>query len=303
MVSSGCVCRSLWRAARLAVAIRGCLEQSTPTIRSAADGCQANVLVWLFVVRMPRSIAACPGYGQTGFVQFRVLVRAVSPRSGDSISVVSILGSFEVHSPAHGKSFKIDIVDGLDSIHLDCIEQQWRPLIDRQYKAALLQYFLLPEASQNADAFRNILATLGIPDEHWDWRKKCSFAPATNRKPYAILCGDQVEAVMMLEFGRKARLGTAGAPLVYVDYVSAAPWNRGVIQSPERFQGLGTMMMGTVVAISRMLNCDGRCGLHSLPSAEGFYRRIGMTELDVDPSYHNLRYYEFDEQASRVFTG
>jgi hypothetical protein len=217
--------------------------------------------------------------------------------------VVSILGSFDVHSPEHGKPFKVDIVEGLDSSHLDHIDQHWRPLIAQQYKAALLQYFLLPEASRNDDAFRDILARLGIPDQHWNWRKKCAVAPGSNRKPYAILCGDQVEAVMMLLFGRNARLGATGGPLVYVDYVSAAPWNRGVIQSPERFRGLGKMMLGAAVAISRMINCDGRCGLHSLPSAKGFYRRIGMTEFGIDPSYYNLRYFEFDEQAARAFTG
>ncbi|WP_321793275.1 hypothetical protein [Burkholderia pyrrocinia] len=217
--------------------------------------------------------------------------------------MVSILGSFDVHSPEHGKLLKVNLVEGLDNAHLDYIDQRWRPVIAQRRNLALLQYFLLPEASQTEQAFRDILARLGIADEHWDWRKKCSFAAGTKRQPYAVLCGGEVEAVMMLQYGHKARLGAAGDSLVYVEFLSTAPWNRRVIQFPQRFRGLSKLMLGTAVAVSRMQNCDGRCGLHSLPSAEGVYRRYGMAEFGLDPTKDNLRYFEFDEQAAHAFTG
>jgi hypothetical protein len=217
--------------------------------------------------------------------------------------VVSILNSYNVDSPEYGKPLKIDVVEGLDNVHLDYIEQQWQPLLKRQYQSALLQYFTLPPTLQTEDAFRAILGNLGIPDEHWDWRKKCTYAPATNRKVYSLLNGEHVEAVMVLLFGRNARCGAPNLPLVYVDFVASAPWNRTAIQRPERFHGMGTMMLGAALAVSRMHGLDGRCGLHSLASAEGFYRRIGMKEFDMDPSYHDMRYFEFDSQTARAFTG
>ncbi len=217
--------------------------------------------------------------------------------------MVSILGSYDVSSPEHGKSFKIDVVEGLDAAHLDYIEEHWRPVIVRQYNLALLQYFLLPEAQQTEDSFREILGKFGVPDQHWDWRRKCAIAPGSQRKAYAILNGQHVEAAMVLLFSRTSRAGTPGQPLVYVDFVSAAPWNRAQIQKPERFRGMGTMMLGTAVAISRMHNMNGRCGLHSVRSAEGFYRRIGMDDLGIDPDYHEMRYFEFDAQAAQMFTG
>ena len=61
------------------------------------------------------------------------------------------------------------------------------------------------------------------------------------------------------------------------------------------------MLLGTAVAISQMQGLDGRCGLHSLPLAEGFYRRAGMQDLGIDPKYHDLRYFEFDAAAARAF--
>lgn len=214
-----------------------------------------------------------------------------------------ILSSYDVDSPEHGKPFKIDVVEGLDNAHLDYIEQQWRPVMDRQYKVALLQYFLLPQTSQTDEVFRDILGKLGIPDRHWDWRRKCAVAPGSNRKPYAILNRGHVEAVMMLLFGRNSRTGTTNPPLVYVDFVATAPWNRAAIQRPERFRGMGKMMLGTAVEVSRTHNLDGRCGLHSLVSAEGFYRRIGMKDFGIDPTYHGMTYFEFDAQSARTFTG
>jgi hypothetical protein len=211
------------------------------------------------------------------------------------------LASYEVDSPEHGKPFKIDIVEGLDVAHVDYIEQNWRPVMDRQYRVGLLQYFLLPVALQTDDSFRDILGKLGVPDRHWNWRLKCAVAAKTNRKVYGMLNGGHVEGVMVLELGHTARC-TPGLPLVYVEFVAAAPWNRSAIQRPERFRGVGTLMLGAAVEVSRMQGLDGRCGLHSLVAAEGFYRRIGMKDFDIDPSKEGMRYFEFDAPAAKVFT-
>ena len=216
--------------------------------------------------------------------------------------MISILASYEVDSPEHGKPFKIDIVEGLDSAHIDYIEQSWRPVMDQQYRLALLQYFLLPVAHQTDDSFRDILNKLGIPDRHWDWRLKCAVAAKTNRKVYGLLNGEHVEGVMVLELGHTDRC-TPGLPLVYVEFVAAAPWNRSAIRRPERFRSMGTLMLGAAVEVSRMQGLDGRCGLHSLLAAEGFYRRIGMKEFGIDPSKEGMRYFEFDASAAKTFTG
>ena len=212
-----------------------------------------------------------------------------------------ILESFDVGSPEHGKSFKIDLVEGLDEDHIKYIEDQWGPLIRRQYKTALLRYFMQPSALQTDATFKEILGTLAIPDQHWDWRTKRTVAAGTNRKVYGLLNAGHVEAAMMLLFAPHSRDAAQGLPLVYVDYVAVAPWNRTAIQSPERFRKLGTVMLGAAVEVSRTLGMDGRCGLHSLPSSEGFYRRIGMKDLAIDPNYHHLRYFEFDAHAAMRF--
>lgn len=215
--------------------------------------------------------------------------------------MAKILASYDVRSPELGRSLKIDVVEGLDPVHLDHIEQAWTPLFKSQRDKAVLEYFTeLAEVEQTHAAFVTILGRMGIPDSHWDWRLKCTFAPGTQRQAYGLLNGDQVEAAMMLASGHQTRLGNLGEPLVYVDFLSTAPWNRATIQRPERFRGMGTMLLGTAVEISRLQGLEGRCGLHALPSAEGFYRRTGMQDLGADPAYMDLHYFEIDAATARA---
>ena len=44
---------------------------------------------------------------------------------------------------------------------------------------------------------------------------------------------------------------------------------------------------------SQELGYQGRVGLHALPEAEGFYRRIGMPDYGSDPEKEGLVYFEY----------
>lgn len=214
--------------------------------------------------------------------------------------MATILESYEVESPEHGRSFKLDLVDGLDSVHIDFIEQQWEPVLQRQYDLALLSFFQLPAASQTEEKWAEILGKFGAQDSHWKWRIKCSVAPGTNRRIFALLNVGDVEAAMCLFFGKQSRDANP-LPIVYVDYVAVAPWNRKEVQNPLRFRNFGTVMLGAAIAVSMSMGLEGRCGLHSLPQSEGFYRRIGMADFGIDAAYLSLRYFEFSNQAARIF--
>jgi hypothetical protein len=60
------------------------------------------------------------------------------------------------------------------------------------------------------------------------------------------------------------------------------------------------VMLGAAVELSRTLGLDGRCGLHSLPQSEGFYRQIGMRDFGLDTA-KPLRYFEFDAPGAQRF--
>ncbi len=59
-----------------------------------------------------------------------------------------------------------------------------------------------------------------------------------------------------------------------------------------RLRGVGSALITAAVALSDDEGFKGRLGLHSLPQADAFYRKIGMTDLGQDTAYQNLRYFE-----------
>ena len=216
-------------------------------------------------------------------------------------AVATILESFNIDSPQLGKTFKIDLAEGLDTTHLDFMDAHWAPAIRRQYNLAILQFFQLPAADQTPEKWIEMLGNLEVQDHHWKWRTKCSIAPGTMRRVFSLLNAGEVEAAMVLLTGETSRDPAIALPILYVDFVAVAPWNRKTFQSPLRFRHLGTVMIGAAVELSRTLGLDGRCGLHSLPQSEGFYRRIGMRDFGLDAAYSSLRYFEFDATAARNF--
>lgn len=215
--------------------------------------------------------------------------------------MATILESFDIHSPQHAQRFTIDLAEGLDQAHLDFMEAHWTPAIRRQRDLAILRFFQLPKADQTNEMWLGIQGDLEVQDKHWEWRTKCSIAPSTNRRVFSLLNGKEVEAAMLVLSGKNSRDPSAQLPILYIDYVAVAPWNRRAFQNPQRFRHLGTVMIGAALELSRALGLDGRCGLHSLPQSEGFYQRIGMRDFGPDAAYSSLRYFEFDAAAARNF--
>lgn len=215
--------------------------------------------------------------------------------------MVMILKSYDMDSPQLGRTFKVDLAEGLDVTHFDFMDAQWAPVLQRQYDLAMLHFFQLPTADQTSEKWVETQGNFGVQDKHWDWRKKSAFAPKSNHLVFSLLNASEVEAAMMLLFSKNSRQPGAPKSIVYVDYVAVAPWNRKPIQDPQRFKHLGTVMLGVAIQTSIRDGRDGLCGLHSLPQAEGFYRKIGMTDFGIDSAYSSLRYFEFSAQAAKNF--
>lgn len=103
-----------------------------------------------------------------------------------------------------------------------------------------------------------------------------------------------VQALMILE--TRAHLGRrAGKSIVYVEYLTVAPWNRETIQSPRRYSGCGRTLLKYAVQRSDALGSDGRVGLHSLPGSRAFYAGSGFTDLGPDEAEGGLHYFEYPD--------
>jgi len=172
-----------------------------------------------------------------------------------------------------------DLVDSIESNHLDDFEQLWRlhPGVQREQH------------------------------RHWDWRGKVAhFSGQLSYQFFVLECGGKTQGMMIVNTMKRCRLPQqANKHLVYVEYLEVAPWNRRSVVSNPTYKGVGTVLMAAAIQLSIDEGNHGRIGLHALPQADTFYRDVcGMTDLGPDASYnpqHPLRYFEMTESQSATF--
>jgi hypothetical protein len=140
----------------------------------------------------------------------------------------------------------------------------------------------------------------GLPcpeHSHWNWENKADNSALSDmvQTRFAIVYQDEIQGLMLVErMTQYAKLlPDKGKPIVYIKFLEAAPWNLALYTDSRKFFGVGRVFLRIAVDFSVGEGCDGRVGLHALPQAEAFYRTIGMTELDYDPTHENLRHFEF----------
>ena len=139
---------------------------------------------------------------------------------------------------------------------------------------------------------------------HWDWRKKTAAVQGLLAfRGFCVVAGGVTQGLAQVNLTKEAReAGQAGKPLVYIDYLEVAPWNRPDLGQQLHFRGVGTALLSAVVALSKEEDFRGRIGLHSLPQAEPFYQdRCGMTDLGPDAAYQGLRYFEMTPDQAQAF--
>jgi hypothetical protein len=122
-------------------------------------------------------------------------------------------------------------------------------------------------------------------------------------KGFSVSAQGETQGLAQVDLTKSAREANAsGKPLVYLDYLEVAPWNRPELGFTPRLRGVGTALVTAAVALSEEEGFKGRIGLHSLPQADDFYRRrCGMTDLGPDAAYQNLRYFEMTAAQARAF--
>ncbi|NJR67468.1 MAG: GNAT family N-acetyltransferase [Synechococcales cyanobacterium CRU_2_2] len=144
-----------------------------------------------------------------------------------------------------------------------------------------------------------LLREFGEDDKALSWRFKQQLAERQpNWECYAIESENLTQGLILLETQFHGSHFDWGQKLVYVETIMTAPWNRLQIQRPPEFKGVGRQMMQFAQQRSLALGYRGRVGLLSLPDAVGFYERIGMTRLELDPedivdAEENLPYFEY----------
>lgn len=189
---------------------------------------------------------------------------------------------------ASGRAVEASLVTPLNSKHIHDWQNRWRP----SHREALEH--LAAAGVQLADWSQH---------SHWSWeQKERAIKGLLAYQGYAVECNAVTQGLMIVNLTCTCRLpDQAGKPLVYVEFVEAAPWNRTQLGRVSQFRGVGSVLIAAAVNLSDQEGFNGRIGLHALPQADSFYRdKIGMTELGQDSHHHNLRYFELTQAQAEV---
>jgi hypothetical protein len=187
-----------------------------------------------------------------------------------------------------GDSVESELRDAIEDAQLVDWQTKWQPAL-----IAVLQE----------------LARRGVPPGqwpqswHWDWRQKTARVQGLLAfRGFSVVAQGETQGLAQVDLTKAAREASqAGKPLVYLNYLEVAPWNRPELGQQPRLRGVGTALLSAAVALSVEEGFKGRTGLHSLSQADDFYRRSSMTDLGPDPTYQNLRYFEMTAEQARAF--
>jgi len=171
--------------------------------------------------------------------------------------------------------------------------------------------FLNAEATwgpQRAAALQRLITARApahtIPQHwHWDWGRKAQRLNLLVYRGFGIEAGGQWQGLMLTSSaGHVARLPPDETkPLVYVEFVEAAPWNVIPFATSPKYKGIGIQLFEAAVRQSVAEGFKGRLGLHALRDAETFYSHRGMTNVGPDAQHQDLTYFELTAIAATSF--
>ncbi len=150
--------------------------------------------------------------------------------------------------------------------------------------------------SQIETIWKGMVVAAQEPDKSWDWAYKLRISQNDPRfEAYVVEIDRLTQGVVLIEtlWHRSQIDGLERRPLVYVEFLASAPWNRRYIEDPPYFVGVGRALLMFTRERSAQLGYGGRVGLHSVPESEAFYHRQGMPDYGHDPDKDGLIYFEY----------
>jgi hypothetical protein len=150
----------------------------------------------------------------------------------------------------------------------------------------------------------------GAYDRNWPWANEILASRCVDgRLCIVVVRGESLEAMLSLNANDyTSRLEPTGRPIMYVEYVSTAPWNDKsrttlpLILAPR----LGRYLLGWAVQLSREHGLAGRIGLHAEQTVASWYSgsTVGLTKDSLRQTTDGAwLYFEGDERWAQAFTG
>jgi GNAT superfamily N-acetyltransferase len=141
--------------------------------------------------------------------------------------------------------------------------------------------------------WKSMLEALKAEDTFWDWARKKQLALSDDRyEAYAIEQDELTQGLLWIETQHHRSQWAIGQPLVYVEALASAPWNRRLINPNPWLRGIGTVLLQFARKRSLDLGYQGRLGLHALRGSEAFYESRNMLNFGYDAD-REMVYFEY----------
>lgn len=183
---------------------------------------------------------------------------------------------------------------GLDNLRTLTLDQQWS-----SEKAKIIELLITnhPDEIANPIALKRRLIEYGLSDFHWNWSSKALMTATDEYQWFYLEAESMIQGVCIIFHPKSSRIDSNS--IFYIDYIAAAYRNRNRPNFHKRFSNVGKLLIAEAIRYSiQTLNLRPGFCLHSLPSAESYYRAIGMNEFESDPNYQNPRYFEACEKCA-----
>lgn len=196
-----------------------------------------------------------------------------------------------------GQIFDYEIKIGLDIPSVFKMQMDWS-----SEKSKILQELISKHGDklEDEDFAREVIIENNMADLDWAWDKKLFHCRSSDFIWFLLVADGKVQGACVVYHPKQSRIDSQN--IFYIDYIAAAYWNRDRPSYVKKFSGIGSRLISFVVSYAKD-NLNYRYGfcLHSLPTAETYYRYLGMTEFDNDPTKENLKYFEAcDEIAAKI---
>lgn len=173
----------------------------------------------------------------------------------------------------------------------------WQAIQLQQENDQVVEARLCTMQSRHLDDFNTIwksmLEELGAEDTFWDWARKKRLSLSNDHyEAYAVEYEDLTQGLLWIETQWHRSQWVIGQPLVYVEALASAPWNRRSINPEPWLKGVGTVLLQFARKRSLDLGYQGRLGLHALPGSESFYETRNMLNFGYDPD-REMIYFEY----------
>lgn len=187
-----------------------------------------------------------------------------------------------------GKHYPFEVLKGFDRLVALQLHEEWeteKNSIIKQMLAAV------PEAVNNDDLFKKQVFKYGLADMGWNWLTKAFHLNDDEHFWFFLRADEKIQAVCIIYHPKLSRIDDQ--QIFYIDYIASAYWNRRRPDYTKKFSNVGRELIAHASQFAiESLGYRPGFSLHSLPTAESYYRDLGMVEFDHDSAKENLRYYE-----------